>query len=111
MVGASLLVAAPTGQYYPNKLINLGTNRWAAKPEVALSYPLGPRWLLDAYAGVWLAVGQEPNVWVGQRIQLDSNDNRSSGMLIALGLILLLISLRMVLAEDMRHEPAGGPRV
>ena len=27
---------------------------------------------------------------------------------IAAGLILLLISLRMVLAEDMRHEPAGG---
>jgi hypothetical protein len=38
IVGASLTVAAPSGQYYPNRLINLGTNRWAFKPEGALSY-------------------------------------------------------------------------
>jgi len=38
---------------YPEKLINIGTNRWSLKPEVALSQPLGDRWLLDTYAGVW----------------------------------------------------------
>ncbi len=54
IVGASLTVAAPTGQYYPQRLINLGTNRWSFKPEVALSYPLRERWLVDAYAGLWL---------------------------------------------------------
>jgi len=54
VVGASVMVSAPTGQYYPSKLINLGTNRWAYKPEVAVSYPMGARWLVDAYAGVWL---------------------------------------------------------
>ena len=41
IVGTSLTVAAPTGQYYPHRLINLGTNRWAFKPEAALSYPVG----------------------------------------------------------------------
>ena len=41
IVGASLTVAAPSGQYYPKRLINLGTNRWSFKPEVALSYPIG----------------------------------------------------------------------
>ena len=52
LVGASLKVVAPTGQYDPTKLINLGTNRWSFKPEVGLSRRWG-HWILDAYAGVW----------------------------------------------------------
>jgi hypothetical protein len=46
-------VSAPTGQYYPDKLINIGTNRWAFRPEIGLSVPLG-NWDIDAYAGAWL---------------------------------------------------------
>jgi hypothetical protein len=53
IVGASLNVAAPTGEYYADKLINLGTNRWSFRPELAVSQPIGQRWLLDVYAGVW----------------------------------------------------------
>lgn len=53
IIGASLNIVAPTGQYFPDKLINLGTNRWAFRPEIALSQPLGKRWLLDIYSGVW----------------------------------------------------------
>jgi hypothetical protein len=52
-IGASLTVAAPAGQYYRDKLINLGTNRWAFKPEVGFSRPRG-RWTLDLSGGVWL---------------------------------------------------------
>lgn len=52
ILGASLTVSAPTGQYSSEKMINLGANRWAFKPEVGFSHPIG-RWLLDAYAGVW----------------------------------------------------------
>jgi hypothetical protein len=54
IVGTSLTVVAPTGQYYPERLVNLGTNRWSFKPEMALSYPLGRRWLVDVYAALWL---------------------------------------------------------
>jgi hypothetical protein len=53
LIGASLKVVAPTGQYDPTKLINLGANRWAFKPEVGLSRRWG-NWILDAYAAVWL---------------------------------------------------------
>jgi hypothetical protein len=53
ILGMSINVAAPTGEYFPDKLINLGTNRWAFRPEFAVSQPVGERWLLDAYAGVW----------------------------------------------------------
>ncbi len=35
------------------RLINLGTHRWAFKPEVGVSVPRG-RWDLDSYLGVWL---------------------------------------------------------
>lgn len=52
-LGGSLVVVAPTGQYDPTKLINLGANRWAFKPELGISHPLG-RWFLEAYLGAWL---------------------------------------------------------
>jgi hypothetical protein len=53
IIGTSLTVMAPSGQYDDAKLINLGTNRWAFKPEVGLAVPRG-RWDFDAYVGVWL---------------------------------------------------------
>jgi hypothetical protein len=52
VLGASIKVIPPTGQYDPTKLINFGTNRWAFKPELAYSRRWG-RWLLDAYGGAW----------------------------------------------------------
>ena len=50
MVGTSLTVIAPTGEYDPTKLINIGTNRWAFKPEIGVVHVMG-RWALDAYVG------------------------------------------------------------
>jgi hypothetical protein len=52
IVGLSLSVQAPTGEYDSTKLINLGTNRWALKPEVGVAVPAG-RFTLEAYAGLW----------------------------------------------------------
>ena len=52
LLGVSLLVVAPTGQYDPTKLINWGINRWGFKPEFGYSERWG-NWILDAYAGVW----------------------------------------------------------
>ena len=52
-LGASITVVAPFGQYDPAKLINLGANRWACKPELGLSQPVGD-WVFEFYAGIWL---------------------------------------------------------
>jgi len=52
LVGVSLKVVSPTGQYDPTKLINFGANRWAFKPEIGLSRRWGHR-LLDTYGAVW----------------------------------------------------------
>jgi hypothetical protein len=51
-LGASLVVVGPSGQYDPAKLINIGANRWAIKPELGLTHPVG-RWWLELYGGVW----------------------------------------------------------
>ncbi|HSX49978.1 MAG TPA: transporter [Cellvibrio sp.] len=53
ILGASLSVVAPLGDYDGTKLVNLGTNRWAFKPELGLSHPVG-NWDLELYAGAWL---------------------------------------------------------
>jgi hypothetical protein len=52
LLGVSLKVIAPTGQYSPTKLVNWGINRWAFKPEFGYSERWG-HWVLDGYAGVW----------------------------------------------------------
>jgi len=54
ILGMSLSITAPTGQYFPEKLINLGASRLSFKPELAISQPIGKRWLIDFYAGLWL---------------------------------------------------------
>jgi hypothetical protein len=53
IVGASLTVQAPTGDYDADRVINLGTNRWSAKPAVGVIVPLFPSWLFEAEAGAW----------------------------------------------------------
>ena len=53
ILGVSITVAPPLGQYDPAKLINLSTHRWSVKPELGVSVASG-RWVVEAMAGVWL---------------------------------------------------------
>jgi hypothetical protein len=51
--GASLVMSMPLGQYDPTKVINIGQNRWAFKPELGLSRTFG-HWTVELDAGAWL---------------------------------------------------------
>jgi hypothetical protein len=53
IVGASLTVIAPTGQYIPSRLINVGANRWSFKPDIGISQPFG-NWFVEGTIGVWI---------------------------------------------------------
>ncbi len=46
IVGASLQVSLPWGQYDDTRVVNIGTNRWFVKPELGVSKALG-RWTLE----------------------------------------------------------------
>lgn len=53
LVGVSLVTSVPVGLYYSDKRINLGSHRWAFKPEVGVSRRF-KRFYTEGYAGVWL---------------------------------------------------------
>lgn len=62
---SSLVVVPPLGQYDPSRLVNLGSNRWAGRPEIGVSFPRGP-WQFDLYTGVWLFAAND-EFYGGQR--------------------------------------------
>jgi len=51
-VGISLVITAPSGLYNSNKLLNLGSDRWSFKPEIAISHPFGreQKWEAEGHA-------------------------------------------------------------
>ena len=52
VVGASLQIIAPLGQYDPTKLINLGSNRWVFRPQIGYSRTFD-QWIIEAYVSGW----------------------------------------------------------
>ena len=59
IVGASLAVTAPFGQYDQDRLINIGANRWSIKPELGLSQAFG-RWTIELAGGItWFTRNEE----------------------------------------------------
>jgi hypothetical protein len=68
-LGASVTVIAPTGEHMADKLVNLGSNRWAFKPELGLYQPLGA-WSMEAAAGAWFFTDND-EFFGGSRRQQD----------------------------------------
>lgn len=64
VVGASLQISLPVGQYDFDRLLNIGTNRWYFKPEIGLSKTIG-RLTLEA-AGAMTIYSDNKKFFGGQ---------------------------------------------
>ncbi len=51
--GMSFQLIAPTGQYHKDRLINIGSNRWAFKTQYGISHHIN-NWFIEAAANVWV---------------------------------------------------------
>jgi hypothetical protein len=69
IVGASLNIVPPLGAYDSTKLINVGSNRWAFKPEIGATHAMG-HWRLEADIGGWFFT-DNTNFWNGKLRQQD----------------------------------------
>ena len=68
IIGASLKVQIPTGHYDPDRLINVGTNRWAARLKLGTVMKLKSTWLLELSASTWL-FGDDNDFIAGKKEQ------------------------------------------
>jgi len=50
VAGLTFTTTLPLGQYNPDKLINLGSNRWSFTARLGMSHTFGP-WILEGYTG------------------------------------------------------------
>jgi hypothetical protein len=74
-LGTSLTILAPTGDYNPQHAVNIGSNRWAFKPEIGLSQPIG-NWFVEGSASVSVFTdtgGQRDRVPMSDSGQLDQS--------------------------------------
>jgi hypothetical protein len=69
IVGAGIAVVLPTGTYDNQRLVNLGLNRWAFRPQIGISHNFG-KLMLEAIGGVAL-YGENDDFYGGQRLTQD----------------------------------------
>lgn len=68
IIGASLKLIAPTGKYDSDRLINVGSNRWAGRLKLGTALILDRSWLLELSASGWF-FGDDPDFLTGRKEQ------------------------------------------
>lgn len=66
ILGVSLVTSIPIGNYEDDKRINIGTNRWALKPEIGVSKRFA-HFYAEAYGGVWFYT--DNNDFLGKKLE------------------------------------------
>ena len=65
--GFSIQITAPTGQYYSDRLINLGSNRWVFRPQWGFSKRIN-KWILETYLSAWFFT-KNSDFYVGRELK------------------------------------------
>jgi hypothetical protein len=68
LLGMRFKLVAPSGHYEIGRLINVGSNRWAARGDLGAVIPLHSKWLLELNAGAWV-FGHDDDFVSGRREQ------------------------------------------
>lgn len=68
ILGASLKIIAPTGEFDGSRLINEGADRWAIKGELGYTLPLTSKWFLEFEGGA-LFFGDDDEFVAGKKEQ------------------------------------------
>lgn len=53
VLGYIIQVVIPTGNYNPEQLPNLGSNRWAFRNQLGISHTMN-KWVIEGYMALWL---------------------------------------------------------
>jgi len=69
LIGASVQVSAPLGQYNKDRLVNLGNNRWYIKPDIGISKAWGD-FTLELSAGVTFYTDND-DFYIGKKQESD----------------------------------------
>jgi hypothetical protein len=69
IIGASIQVSAPLGQYDKDRLVNIGNNRWFVKPEIGISKAWGTL-VMELSAGVFL-FSKNDDFFIGRTLEQD----------------------------------------
>ena len=70
IIGASLQVSAPLGQYDRTRLVNIGGNRWSFKPELGVSKAFGAWTIEGKFAATFFTANDD--FFVGRRREQDA---------------------------------------
>lgn len=69
IIGATLKLTAPVGQYDEDRLINIGTHRWSFRPEIGISRAIGS-WIVEGTAAAAFYTTND-DFFGGQRVEQD----------------------------------------
>ena len=68
ILGTSVKVLVPIGQYDPGRVLNVGGNRWAVKAELGAAIPIRPKVIFEVEGGIWW-LGDDDDFLAGLREQ------------------------------------------
>jgi len=69
VVGAAVAVSMPFGDYFGQKLINLGNNRWIIRPQLGVTHTRG-KWTGELTGSVFW-YGDNDKFWKGNELETD----------------------------------------
>lgn len=70
IIGGALEITAPLGEYFEDRLVNLGSNRWVLRPQFGIVHTRGA-WTYEATASAWFYGDNDDYQAPGRELEQD----------------------------------------